>query len=413
MAMTNTYDYVVIGGGIVGLAIADALLDRTGTDEVDGRSRRPGPRVAVLEKEPAVGQHASGRNSGVLHAGFYYAPDSLKARLTRRGNELLHEFIRTEGLPLRACGKVVVTTADEQLPALQALAERGAANGVELELIGAQRLAELEPLARTVDRALFSPHTSVADPLAVTQALARRVVRRGGDLRLGEPVRRAEPGWVTTAAPERIAAGHIINAAGLYADRLAHQFGVGLDYAMLPFKGLYWYGSWPAGRLRRHVYPVPDPANPFLGVHLTVTVDGRAKIGPTAIPALWREDYGGLRGFDAGEFAGIARLYPAFLTSPHHRAAALVADEVPKYWRRHLVNSARAMVPSVRPDAFRIRGRPGVRAQLFHVPSKKLELDFVVRGDEHATHVLNAVSPAWTSALAVAEELVTTRIPQV
>lgn len=211
----------------------------------------------------------------------------------------------------------------------------------------------------------------------------------------------------TDAATRTVSAGHIINAAGLYADRVANWFGFAEDYRMLPFKGLYWYGSWPVGRLTRHVYPVPDPANPFLGVHMTVTVDGRAKIGPTAIPALWREDYGGVGGFDAREFAQISAQYPAFLSSPHHKAATLIRSEVPKYVRRVLVGQASAMVPSVRPADFRTRGRVGVRAQMFHVPTRRLEMDFVVRGDEASTHVLNAVSPAWTSALAMAEHVVT------
>ena len=396
-------DVVIVGGGIVGLSLAREIL-----------LRRPGASVLVVEKETHVAEHASGRNSGVLHAGFYYASDSLKARTTKRGNVLLREFVAEAGLPLRACGKVVVTTGEGQLPALHALAERAAANGVDVEMIDAGRLAELEPLARTVGQALWSPTTAVADPRAVTQALADRVVAMGGQVALGSRAVAAGPGWVRLAhaagggvATRTVEAGHVINAAGLYADRVANWFGFADDYRMLPFKGLYWYGSWPAGRLTRHVYPVPDPANPFLGVHMTVTVDGRAKIGPTAIPALWREDYGGVGGFDAREFAQISAQYPAFLSSPHHKAATLIRSEVPKYVRRVLVGQASAMVPSVRPADFRTRGRVGVRAQMFHVPTRRLEMDFVVRGDEASTHVLNAVSPAWTSALAMAEHVVT------
>ena len=175
---------------------------------------------------------------------------------------------------------------------------------------------------------------------------------------------------------------------------------------MLPFKGLYWYGSWEPGRLQRHVYPVPDPRNPFLGVHLTVTVDGRAKIGPTAIPSLWREDYGGVSGFSLGETWDIARTYPSFLGSSHHDVPGLIRTELPKYSRKHLVNQGRELVPSVRPADFTTKGRPGVRAQLLNVREGKLEMDFVVRPGERSTHVLNAVSPAWTSSLAVADYVV-------
>jgi L-2-hydroxyglutarate oxidase LhgO len=393
--VTRTADVVVIGGGIMGLATADALL---ATD--------PGAFVVVLEKEDHLGEHASGRNSGVLHAGFYYAPDSLKARLTRRGNVLLHEFCQGHGVAVRRCGKLVVAQAEADLPALDVLAERATANEVPVEVVDEARAGELEPLARTVGRALWSPTTSVASPQAVLDALAARVRARGGEVLLGTTVTGARPGRVGTST-DLWHVGHVVNTAGLQADRVGRWFGMCDDYAMLPFKGLYWYGSWEPGRLQRHVYPVPDARNPFLGVHLTVTVDGRVKIGPTAIPALWREDYGGRAGFSRTDLAEIARLYPRFLRSPHHDVPGLIRAEVPKYSRRHLVAQARRLVPSVRAADFTERGRPGVRAQLLHLPTRRLEMDFVVRGDEHSTHLLNAVSPAWTSALAVAEHVVT------
>ena len=388
------YDVAVIGGGIVGLALADAWL-----------AAHPGSQVLVLDKEERLAEHASGRNSGVLHAGFYYAPDSLKAQLTRRGNQMLRAFCEERGVPVREVGKVVVTTSPAEVPRLDDLYARGQANGVPLEMVDEAGLRELEPLARTYERALWSPSTAVADPVAVVEALAARVRERGGEVRLGTPVVEAGPGWIRTPY-QRIEVGHTINAAGLYADRVARWFGVGEDYAMLPFKGLYWYSNWPAGRLQRHVYPVPDPRNPFLGVHLTVTVSGRAKVGPTAIPSLWREDYRGVRGIRPSEMASIAKLYPRFLRSPHHDVPGLVRTELPKYSRRYLVAQASALVPSVSAQDFRERGRVGVRAQLLHVPSGRLEMDFVVRPGERSTHVLNAVSPAWTSSLAMAEWIV-------
>ena len=387
-------DVAVIGGGIVGLALADAWL-----------AAHPGSRVVVFDKEERLAEHASGRNSGVLHAGFYYAPDSLKAHLTRRGNQMLRAFCAERGVEIRETGKVVVATSPEQLPQLDELYARGQANGVPLEIVDEAALRELEPLARTHERAIWSPSTAVADPVAVVEALGARVRERGGEVRLGTPVIEAGPGWIRTPY-QRIDVGHTINAAGLYADRVARWFGVGEDYAMLPFKGLYWYSNWPAGRLRRHVYPVPDPRNPFLGVHLTVTVSGRTKVGPTAIPSLWREDYGGVGGINASELTAIARLYPRFLRSPHHDVPGLVRSELPKYSRRHLVSQARALVPSVHAADFRERGRVGVRAQLLHVPTGTLEMDFVVEPGERSTHVLNAVSPAWTSSLAMAEWIV-------
>ncbi|MFA7323815.1 MAG: L-2-hydroxyglutarate oxidase [Candidatus Nanopelagicales bacterium] len=393
--MSRSADVVVIGGGIVGLALADAWL-----------ARHPSNSVVVVEKEHSLAEHASGRNSGVLHAGFYYAPDSLKARLTRQGNAMLQEFCREHGVRVRETGKVVVAQSAEELPALLELQRRGVANGVDVELIDEQQLRELEPLARTHQSALWSPTTGVANPTEVVEALASRVRSRGGEILLGSSVTGAGPGWVMTSSEGRILAGHVINAAGLYADVIAHWFDVGTEYRMLPFKGLYWYGSWEPGRLQRHVYPVPDARNPFLGVHLTVTVDGRAKIGPTAIPALWREDYGGMHGWNAGETWEIARTFPRFLTSDAHDVPGLMRSELPKYSRRHLVQQAASLVPSVRAQDFKQKARVGVRAQLFHLPTKRLEMDFVVRQGQNSTHILNAVSPGWTSSLAFADYVI-------
>ncbi len=393
--MKRSVDLVVVGAGVVGLALANRWL------EVN-----PSNSVIILEKENEVALHASGRNSGVLHAGFYYAPDTLKARLTRDGNRMLREFCAEAGVRVKDTGKVVVTTDHDQLPALETLYSRGVANGVELVRIDEQQLRELEPLARTVSAALWSPTTGVADPVEVVNALAQRVRDRGGEVVMGAEVVSAAPGTVRLKNGDQISCGHLINAAGLYADTIAHWFGVGTDYRMLPFKGLYWYGNWPSGQLKRHIYPVPDSRNPFLGVHLTVTVNGRAKIGPTAIPSLWREDYGVVSGFSAREMGGIARSFPRFLASKEHDVLGLIRTELPKYSQKYLVNQAKFMAPSVRPSDFKEKGRPGVRAQLLHVPTGKLEMDFVVEQGAQSTHILNAVSPAWTSSLAFAQFVV-------
>jgi L-2-hydroxyglutarate oxidase LhgO len=392
--VTAIHDVVIIGGGIVGLSLARAILDA-----------EPRGRVRVLDKEPQLGEHASGRNSGVLHAGFYYAPDSLKARLTRRGNVLLHELCEGRGVPVRRCGKVVVAQTSDELPALLELKRRADANGVPVDLVDESELARLEPLARTHSQALWSPTTSVAAPVAVLAALSADVIARGATVSTSSEAVAAGPGWVRTRT-ETMSTGHVINAAGLFADRVGRWFGMCDDYAMLPFKGLYLYGRWQPGRLMRHVYPVPDPRNPFLGVHLTVTVDGRVKIGPTALPALWRESYGGWKGFSLRDTAAIAKVYPRFLRSPHHDVPGLLRTELPKHLRRHLVQAAKRLVPSLDAADFKERGRPGIRAQLLHLPTQRLEMDFVLRGDASSTHVLNAVSPAWTSSLAVAEHVV-------
>jgi L-2-hydroxyglutarate oxidase LhgO len=279
--MTNNQpDVLIIGAGVVGLGIGVALL----------RSD-PLLRVSILESEPRLAQHGSGRNSGVLHAGFYYSPDSLKAQLTRRGNELLRQLCHDENVPVRECGKVVVTKNVDENRRLVNLHARAIANGVDVKLIDSVELSRLEPLAQTHEMALWSPNTAVASPTEVTEMMARVFTRMGGEVLFNHQVERIVGNKIILVNRTAMMARHVVNAAGLYADKIAHNAGAGMKYTILPFKGLYLYGNSQAPSLARHVYPVPDPRNPFLGVHLTVTVDGRTKIGPTAIPAFSRLNY--------------------------------------------------------------------------------------------------------------------------
>ena len=395
MTVNNTeQDILIVGGGIVGLGIGVGLLRQS-----------PDLRVKVLEAENALAVHGSGRNSGVLHAGFYYSPDSLKAKLTRVGNEMLRKLCHDEGVPVRTCGKVVVTQSDEEIPRLEELHRRAIANGVTVELVDEPGLARLEPLARTCSVALWSPNTAVASPRGVTEAVAKVFQRLGGELRTSAAVERIDGASVILQDGTRMSARHVVNAAGLYADRLAHSAGVGHDHEMLPFKGIYLYGNASAPALARHVYPVPDPRNPFLGVHLTVTVDGRVKIGPTAIPALSRQNYTKFGNIRLNELGSISLLLPQFLASRHHNGFGLIRSEVPKYLRGVLVRHAQELVPSVSKDAFTEWGKSGIRAQLFNRREKRLEMDFVVETGERQTHVLNAVSPAWTGSLSFGEHV--------
>lgn len=387
-------DVLIVGGGIVGLGIGVGLLRQS-----------PTMRVRVLEAENALAVHGSGRNSGVLHAGFYYSPDSLKARLTRVGNEMLKKLCHDEGIPVRECGKVVVTRNSEEVPRLEELHRRAIANGVDVRLIDAADLAEFEPLARTHEVALWSPNTAVASPTAVTEAVAKVFRTLGGSIETSRGVERIDGTSVVFRDGSSMHSRHVVNAAGLYADKLAHSAGVGLDYEVLPFKGIYLYGNESAPAIGRHVYPVPDPRNPFLGVHLTVTVDGRVKIGPTAIPALSRLNYTKFGSIKPSELGSIARLLPQFLASKHHNGFGLIRSEVPKYLRGVLVGHARELVPTVRKDAFREWGKSGIRAQLFNLREKRLEMDFVVESAGDQTHVLNAVSPAWTGSLSFGEHV--------
>lgn len=386
-------DLLVIGGGVVGIAAARAFV-----------LRNPKARVVVLEKEDQVGAHASGRNSGVLHAGFYYATDSLKARFTVDGNRRMTAFCAERDLVIRRCGKLVVVRDARELPVLDLLFERGRANDVRLERLSVADARRIEPRIRTHEVALWSPDTSVVDPRAVMRHLADDAVARGVVIRTGTRFTGRTARIVTTPAGP-IGAGRVLNCAGVYADRVAAAWDVGSRWALVPFRGAYVLGDETAPPLGCCVYPVPDLAMPFLGVHLTVTVDGSVKIGPTATPARWREDYGGTAGLDRADLSEQARIQLGlFRTNPTFRRHA--ARELMKHSRSWLVREASQLVTGLERRSFRTWGRPGIRAQLVDRATGDLVSDFVVEEADRSLHVLNAVSPAFTCSLSFAEHLV-------
>ena len=384
-------DFLVIGGGVVGLSIARELKRRFNDSS-----------VALVEKEPECGLHASGRNSGVIHAGFYYSADSLKAKFTRDGNRMLLQYCEEKKIPVNKCGKLVVAKDETELPQLDELLQRGKANGVVLESITAKDAAIVEPRVKTFERAIFSPATSTADPVQVLQAMKQDALKEDVSIHQNAAYLGREGGLVKTLAGD-FEAGYVVNAAGLYADRVARDFGFSENYRILPFKGIYLYSEEPAGAIRTNIYPVPDLRNPFLGVHFTLLVDGRAKIGPTAIPAFWREQYKGLTNFKFGEFAEIIFRDLGLLFFSGFDFKRLAVEETLKYYRPRLVNLASTLLEGVKLENFRHWGKPGIRAQLLNIKTKKLEMDFVIQSDSKSLHVLNAVSPAWTCALPFAK----------
>lgn len=386
-------DFLVIGGGVVGISCAVAL-----------KRKYPDAIVRLIEKEVTLGSHASGRNSGVLHAGFYYSSSSFKARFSRDGCRRLTEYCLERDLPINRCGKLVVAQSESDHAGIDELKRRAETNDVRVEEIDEAGVREIEPRARTVGRALFSPTTASVDPRRVLASLAGDATALGVEIATGTAYRRRVGDDVHTTAGH-FPAKFVVNAAGLYADTIAHDHGIGRQFRILPFKGLYLYGD-ERERLRTNVYPVPDLGNPFAGVHFTVTVDGHVKIGPTATPAFWREQYAGFSRFRLGEFAEIAARELGLLARNDFGFRDLAIAEIRKYWRQRLAALAARLVPDIRPEHFRAWGPPGIRAQLFDVGKRRLEMDFVVEGDERSLHVLNAVSPAFTCALPFADYLV-------
>jgi L-2-hydroxyglutarate oxidase LhgO len=377
-------DFLVIGGGIVGLSIARSL-----------KSKYQGCSVLVLEKETKCGMHASGRNSGVLHAGFYYTADSLKARFTRDGNEELTRYCKNKGIYLNTCGKLVVAQNENEDRMLDELISRARANDVSLEEVTLEEARKIEPRAKTYQRALFSPTTSSADPTQVISNIADDAIKEGVEVQTASGFLARKRGRVVTTNGT-VSAGYIVNAAGLYADKISKQFGFGRNYAVLPFKGLYLKSSEPPGSYRTHIYPVPDLDYPFLGVHFTVKADGSAGIGPTAIPAFWREQYSGVSNFNFNEFLDITGRSLGLMVSSTFDFKKLAVSEFRKYSRSHLVNLAMQLVTGVQKSSFVKWTEPGIRAQLIDNRTGKLEMDFVLEGDDRSMHVLNAVSPGWT-----------------
>lgn len=380
-------DFLVIGGGIVGLNIACEL-----------KRRYADCSVLVLEKEPELAVHASGLNSGVLHAGFYYSADSLKARFCREGNALMRQHCEERGLRLNPCGKLIVAKNEGELAGLDELKRRGDANGVTLECVTEKEAKSIEPRVRTFERALFAPTTATVDPKEVTRSFGDVARELGVSVQLGSHYLGRSGGEILTSRGT-IGAGYVVNAAGLYADRVGRDFGFSQSYRILPFKGIYLYSSEPPGAFRTNIYPVPELRNPFLGVHYTVAVDGRAKIGPTAIPCFWRENYEGIGRFRPDEFMETVSDELRLLMGAGFDFRRVAFEEGRKYWRPYLVAQAAELAEGVHLQDYREWRRPGIRAQLFHVPSRTLEMDYVLEGDERSMHVLNSVSPAFTSAI--------------
>jgi L-2-hydroxyglutarate oxidase len=387
-------DVLIVGAGIIGLTLARRLV-QAGCDN-----------VVLVEKEAAPGMHASGRNSGVLHAGIYYAPDSLKARSCLNGNLLMKAYCREKGLPLSENGKVIVARDEGELSVLDELCRRATTNGARVEMIDERRLAEIEPNARSAGKALFSRDTACVDPVAVLGSLCGEL-EAGGKATLVTDCLFTGVRGSRTAITSRgeISFRRFVNAAGAYCDRIAHLFGVGRQYRLIPFKGIYRkLKKGLSHTVRGNIYPVPDIRNPFLGVHFSRDIHGEVYLGPTAIPAFGRENYGILSGIDR-EGASIALSDAVlFLRNPKFRGVAL--REPRKYGRLAFFRDAARLVKVLSPADIENSEKVGIRAQLVDWRTKELVMDFQVIADGDAVHVLNPISPAFTSSMDIADFLV-------
>ena len=392
--MQPKYDACIIGAGLVGLATAYALAERS-----------PGISMIIVDKADRVAAHQSSHNSGVVHSGLYYTPGSSKAKLCVEGRELMYEFCSRYDLPCQRVGKLVIATDQSEVPALDELERRGRANGLgRIERVQAEGIAEIEPAAMGVD-ALYVPESGITDYAAVASRLAEILIGRGMKIAIGQPVTRIDhEGDVVrvTAGASSFTAGLLINCAGLHADRVAAMAGIEPSVRIIPFRGEYYrLSERSAGLVRALVYPVPDPRYPFLGVHFTRRIDGSVEVGPNAVLAMGREHYRGTRVNwkdvrDTLAFRGFRRL-----AAKNWRSG--VREMLGSRSRRWYSRAARSLVPAVRADDL-IPGGSGVRAQAV-TPDGVLVDDFVIETIGSTIHVLNAPSPAATASLAIGRHI--------
>jgi L-2-hydroxyglutarate oxidase LhgO len=387
-------DLAIVGGGIVGLATAYRLL-----------GARPALRLAVVEKEADIATHQSGHNSGVLHAGLYYAPGSLKATLCREGKLELERFAEVHGIPIERCGKLVVALDEGELPRLAALKERAVANGVPgLEEVGRERIDEIEPHAAGI-RALWSPTTGIVDFRRVAHALADEIRSQGAEIHLGREVtaiRESTSEVVLETAYGPVVARHVIVCAGLQADRLAAMAGSSDAPRIVPFRGDYYTLTPDARHLARGlIYPVPDPRFPFLGVHFTRRIDGEVWAGPNAVLAFAREGYR-RRDLSVRDLAGTLA-YTGFRRLAGRYLRTGLAEMWRDWWKPAFVRELQRYVPEIRADQLTF-GPSGVRAQALSRDGSLVD-DFSLGGSGRILHVQNAPSPAATSSLAIGRTL--------
>jgi len=392
--MTDAFDVTIIGGGIVGLATALRIHER-----------RPGLRIAVLEKEAALASHQTGHNSGVLHAGLYYEPGSLKARLCREGKAEMEAFAAAHDIPVEHCGKLVVAVDPSELGRLEALRDRAAANGVPgLEAVDRARIREIEPHAAGI-RGLWSPRTAVIDFRRVALAMADDLRADGVEIRTGQLASAIDAGSsdvVVTTDRTELTTRLVVACAGVQADRVAALSGDTGGPSIVPFRGDYYTLSAEASRLVRGlIYPVPDPRFPFLGVHFTKRTDGSVIAGPNAVLAFAREGY---RRRDVDVRDLLASLTDrGFLRLAGHYLPTGIAEMWRDWSKGAFFRQLQRYVPELRQDQLTF-GPSGVRAQALRRNGTLVD-DFAFSGGSRVLHVRNAPSPAATSSLAIGSVL--------
>ncbi len=399
MSTTIQTEYLIIGAGIIGLGIARSII-----------AKIPNAKVIIIEKEDNLAKHSSGRSSGVLHAGFYYTADSLKAKFSVDGNKTLTEYCEKNNLPISKIGKLVVATNETELSGLEELERRGRINGCTVQLIDEKEVSEIDPNAKTFQKALWSPKTSTIDPIAICKSLANELITKGVQIIYNcayiEKASESKNSASIKTSIGIIEANKLINTAGLYSDKIAKDYGWSQDYSIVPFKGLYLKYTKNKTDIKTNIYPVPNLNHTFLGVHFTKTVDGTIKIGPTATPAFWRGNYTWNSNFKLNELTQILSLESKLFLKNSFGFRDLAFEEMKKYSKKYLISLTSKIVKNLDPNGFTEFSRPGMRAQLVNTRTLEMIMDFIIEGDKTSVHILNAISPGFTCSLPFADYVV-------
>jgi L-2-hydroxyglutarate oxidase len=389
------YDFIIVGGGIVGMSTAWQL-----------KKQRPQARILVLEKEDSVGRHQTGRNSGVIHAGIYYEPASLKASFCHRGVEATMQFCRERDIPYQQCGKLLVATNDVELERMEALFQRCQQNDPTTSLLDKAQLRSREPAIKG-EAAIFSPRTGIVDFRVVCQAMASQFVGDGGELRSGTKVTgiREQDSHITVSCKDETYDGRfLIACSGLMADRLARMQGIDIDFEVIPFRGEF-YRIEPelAAGLNHLIYPIPDPALPFLGVHLTRRINGDVIVGPNAVLSFKREGYGKFEISREDLFAMFR--FPGFWKVMQQNLRPGLRELRESWFKTAYIHRVQKYLPEIRTSDL-LPFPPGIRAQPVTRDGKIID-DFLFATSDRSLHVCNAPSPAATSAIPIGEHIST------
>ena len=395
--MSNGCDFLIIGAGIIGLTIAWEV-----------KKRHPASTVTILEKELKVGLHASGRNSGVLHSGIYYGSNTLKAKVCSSGAKKMQEFADEHNIPYNRSGKIIIATSERDLPTVDLLLKNAKDNDRRAERIDEQEIKKIEPYATPYQTGIYSPNTAVIDSKSVVCKLYSLLQDKGVKFKLGVTLleKNDNDGVVMTSSGS-MSYGYLFNCAGANADRVAKLFNRGLAYTMIPFKGIY-YKLRPESNylLNSSIYPVPDINLPFLGVHLTKVIGGDVYVGPTAIPAFGRENYGIIKGVELSEGVNIGSELINMYLHNQHNFRFLVHTEVRKYFKPWFIKSAQKLMAGLKKEDLVLSNKVGIRPQLVNVKTKSIEMDYIIEQTEKSTHILNSISPAFTSSFAFSKWIV-------